>query len=509
MTISRRLWVSAAANIIRSLLGFVATLFIARNLNPKNYGDIMFLLGSFSALRLILDMGSSNAYYTLLSQRLRPLKFHITYFVWQLFQFTIASILIWLVIPDFIFAKLWLTFDRNYVMLAFIAVFMQQQIWQMINSIGESARKTTSVQVLNVIVSSTYLISIYISDSLTVQRVLFLIAINYAISSCIAIFHFRNIIFMPSYDDLTHGKIFEEFWIYCHPLILVSIIGFVYEFLDKWLLQLFGGSFEQGIFQISNQIAAVSLIFTTSVLRVFWKEIAWAWAHNDYEVVFKLHRRISRVLVMFSAIISGFLIPWSKQIILLTLGQRYIDSWQVLAIMLLYPIPQSLGQIGGTMLLASGATRKNLTLSVIHLFIAVPITYLILAPPSTILIPGLGLGALGMAINTVFLAVVSANIQAWVISRYCNWTFDWIYQIVGIPIILISGYSAKFIAFSIIEYFEIYGNYLIFIHIALMGFLYTVLLILIVWSLPWLFDLNRKELQQLVFLRRRRQGGLI
>jgi len=80
------------------MIGFVTGLLIARALNPAGYGDLMFLLGSFVAIRSLLDMGSSSAFYTFLSQRARGRRFYLVYFAWLALQFVATLALLALIL---------------------------------------------------------------------------------------------------------------------------------------------------------------------------------------------------------------------------------------------------------------------------------------------------------------------------------------------------------------------------------------------------------------------------
>src|SRR5207248_3113764 len=115
----------------------------------------------------------------------------------------------------------------------------------------------------------------------------------------------------------------------------------------------------------------------------------------------------------------------------------------VLAIMLLYPIYTSISQIAATMLLAGGHTRTTMFVTLLGTSISVPLAYLMLAPSADVLIPGLALGAIGMAFKMLLLNAIAANLQAWLIARYSDWKFDWLHQAVGVPLMVALGYLAK------------------------------------------------------------------
>lgn len=89
------------------------------------------------------------------------------------------------------------------------------------------------------------------------------------------------------------------------------------------------------------------------------KEIAEARARGEHGRVAILYTKINRGLVILSAVIAGLLLPWAKQIVAILLGPTYVKAWPILAIMFLYPIHQSMGQIGGTMFMA-GEIHENM-----------------------------------------------------------------------------------------------------------------------------------------------------
>src|SRR5207302_5348904 len=122
-------------------------------------------------------------------------------------------------------------------------------------------------------------------------------------------------------------------------------IGFAYEFADRWLLQGYGGSVQQAYYAVSAQFAAIALLATGSILSIFWKEIAEAHHRGDHVRTGMLYKKVSRLLFVIGAVIAGFLLPWAQDLLRLLLGAAYVGGPSTLAIMFLYPIHQSMGQI--------------------------------------------------------------------------------------------------------------------------------------------------------------------
>jgi len=481
------------ANAFRALIGFFTGLVIARSLHPAGYGDLMFLLGSFVAIRSLLDLGSASAFFTFLSQSARGARFYLVYIFWLAFQFIATLALLWLIIPTSVFEKIWLGHDREIVMIAFFAAFLQQQVWQMVGQIGEAMRKTVKVQLMNLAVALLYFLTIVLTSvygSLSVENILLILISQYILATVFAYIFLRDTGAMSLVEEKSVNEILWDYFKYCQPLMALALVSFSYDFADKWMLQNFGGATEQGYFQIANQFAAVSLLATTSILNVFWKEIAVAWEKQDRDRVAMLYRKVSRGLVMLGAVISGLLLPWSEQIVGIFLGGAYVNAWPVLAVMLLYPIHQSMGQIGGTMFLASGQTKKYMLVSIAMMLVSIPVSYFILAPANDGWLQGLELGALGMACKMVTLGIVSVNIQAWIIARYGGWKFDWVFQIVGIPMMIAGGFIAK--AFSVwIWNFESDEMIGLVVPATITVIIYSCFVIAIIGWLPWLIGADR------------------
>jgi len=478
-------------------MGFVTGLLVARALSPSGYGDLMFLLGSFAAIRGLLDMGSSSAFYTFLSRHTQGRRFYMVYLTWTALQFFITLALVAAIIPSSLFEKIWLGHTREIVLIAFLATFMQQQILQTVSQVGESMRKTVKVQLLTLIIAMVYLAIISILllyGMLTMANVLLSMIFQSALASLSIYWLLREHHAQPSEKDANFHQIILEYWVYCKPLMVLAVITFFYDFADKWMLQKFGGATQQGFFQIANQFANAILLATTSIIGIFWKEIADAWEKRDHVRIAMLYRKATRGLVMLSAIAAGLVLPWSEQVVTLLLGPMYADSWPVLAIMLLYPIHLPMGIIGGSTLLAVGQTQKHMLICVVGMLVSMPFAYFMLAP---IMAGGLALGAWGLAIKLVSLNVVSTNIQALVIARVSRWKYDWMFQVVGIPLMVALGYLVKFLT-GIIWNLEVATPANLVIPVIFASVLYAFLVFGVLWMLPWLIGLDNSELRELV-----------
>ena len=489
-----------AVNMVKMVLGFITGILVARYLGPKNYGNLKFLMGTFGSFMALIDMGTSSAFYTFISRTKRSGGFFVSYFVWNAVQFIISLGFILFIIPDALREKIWLDQSKDLVILAFFASFSMQKIWPAVNQVGESIRYTIKVQIWNLLLGVLHLVLIIIGISFSVLSISYFLIISVFEHVVLAGLLFRSLKNEAVDTKVGSGsfnfwEMLREYKAFCVPLILYVWVSFVSEFADKWLLQCFGGAAQQGFFAVSERLSALSLIFTSSMLKIFWKEIAEAEAGHNYEKMRGIYERVTRSLYVFSAFIGCMLVPHSREILILLLGPDYAPAWPALALMFLYPVHQCLGQISGTFYMATGKTKTFRNIGVIQMLIGVLVTYFVLAPSSK-MIPGMGLGSFGIAIKMVLVQFAGVNVMLYFISRIYKWPFEFLYQILIIAVLLPLAYISKqIIHFTI-------GNASGSLNpILLMGgsiLLYAGITLVIVYRQPNLAGIRHQEVEQLV-----------
>lgn len=494
MSIVNRSAISFLGNISKAACTFLTGILLARGFGAETYGIYAFLLASFMAINTLLELGTSSAFYTFISKKNRSKNFFIYYLFWLFAQFIIIVIAIGIVIPDIWIEQIWKGQEKNIVLTAFIAIFLQYQIWTLIAQVGESQRLTSRVQILNVLIAICHLIVIlflYLLEELSLFTIYYLIMFEFIIAFFIS---FKLIPIIFSKEDEKPREIFLEYWVYCMPLIPFAGVNMIMRFSDTWLLQHFGGSVEQAYYAVSSQFANISLIATASVLRILWKEVADANEKKNPEIVRELYHRASKILYFFSVIISGFLIPWVPTIIKLTLGDEYIAGTSVMMLMFLYPIHQSLGQVVGTMFYALELTRIYVIIGISFMLISTISVYFFLASSDSY-IPGLGLGSLGLALKMVILQFLGVNFSIWYLARIKGWTYNPLYQI----FIMMIFFSIGFLSYFLVSKISFLSSSLI-LGFLLSGFLYLVFSIIILYIKPDLIDVSRVEIKERIYV---------
>lgn len=493
-SIQTRFLASLVSNLARAAITFSTGLLLARWLGPDDYGRMAFLLASFMAFKQLLDMATTSAFFTFLSKRQRSQTFISYFWRWVAIQFVIAMALVALILPDSTLSAVWVGESRSLIILALIATFMQQHVWSVAAQMAEANRETIKLQKLNIAVVILHLlvvVTLWLFGQLFLPIIFIALAVEWMLAAWLA-----SRLYTPS-DGLanksevsdTPQSVFKEFWHYCLPFIPYAWLGVVHDFADRWMLQHWGGASEQAYYAVAQQFSAVALLATTSILRIFWKEIAEAQHQGDQEKVKRLYLQVSRGLYFVGAVVAGGLIPWSYEIIQLLLGDAYLAGSFTLMIMFLYPVHQSMGQIGGTMLYATENTRIQVVLGIAFMISSIIVVYFMLAPVA-MTVPGLELGSEGLAYKMVAMQLIQVNIMAWFIARIFGWKFDWFYQIAGLGLAIALGYMAKSLT-----------TFLVLSDIASMAsaaIIYAILIMATLFLLPWLVGMERDNLKSFV-----------
>lgn len=491
-SIRSRFSFSLFTNLSKAVITFGTGMLVARGLGPEQYGTMMFLLGTFTALRQVLDMGTSTAFFTFLSQRKRSKRFVGWYFAWLGVQFALTLLTVGLLFPASWIELVWKGEQRNLVILAFLAAYIQSVLWPVILQMGESQRLTRWVQGVALTVALTHFLLItfaWLGGWMGIHTVFGLMIVEWAISVALIVKQLRFPLLTEETDTIK--SVFQEFWQYCRPLVIYSWLGFAYDFTDRWLLQTYAGSVHQAFYAVAFQFSAIAAIATSSIINIFWKEIAEAHHQDNRDRVVMLYRKVSRGLFFVSAAGAGFLTPWAEDILCISLGSAYVGGAATLMIMFFYPMHQSMGQIGSAMAFATGRVAAHVKIGMAFMAISIVVTYFVLASANAP-IPGLGMGSLGLAAKMVVVQILSVNALAFYLSRSLGMKFDWLYQPVTA---LISGSVGGF-SYVLSQNFVWVDS--VSYKLAIYVVFYFLLTAFILYKLPWLIGMRRNELMSLV-----------
>lgn len=506
-SIRKRFLFSTVANAGRAAISLAVGLLVARGLGPADYGNLAYLLGSFWAIRALLDLGSSSAFYTFIAQRGRSYHYYVAYFAWLAFQFLFSLALVVVLLPASVVEQFWLGIDRGLIVLALLATFLQNQIWLTVVQMHEAVRQTVRIQVAGLLIILSHLILVCVMllwDWLSLSALLWAIVGEYSVIAVWLMVRLRRAYAMQlstinsSHDDWQ--SVFKAYVSYCRPLAVIAVFTFAYEMVDRWLLQRYGGASQQGFYQVAAQLSTISLLVASSILNIFWKEIAEANERGAHQRVAGMYRKTTQSLVFIAAFVACFLVPWAEMLVDTLLGRAFHSAWPVLVLMLLYPIYQTVGQINGTLFMATGRNTVYMNLTIIGLLVSIPVSYALIAPENAWGEIGLGLGAMGLAMKIVGLNFIFVNIQSWVISRHYGISFQWLQPLAAILVLLLIGFACKFSVEQFHSFIqptiEASGLWSMLIWMSVAGVLYLAAGMALVTHVPSLAGMQQDEVQR-------------
>lgn len=273
---------------------------------------------------------------------------------------------------------------------------------------------------------------------------------------------------------------------------LYSVLGLLFEVGDRLILQVFGGSTQQGYFAYAQRLAGVFTVFTAAFVPILQREFASeAEKDNVGRLAFLLEK--NKLFVSIVSMVSIFFAIFSHYVVSALGGLSFSGSIPIFAVMALSPIHQTMGQLTNFLLVSIGKQQTYTRIGNLFLCTSLVASYFVLAPQSST-IPGAGLGALGLASKLFIFQLVFNNIYLYFLCRAIGSSFrSWIsFQIFG-P--LFFG-AFSFLAKWLVE-FQMAGASAL--TILIFGFLaYGLGVAIVILRMPFLVGLTKRDIENLV-----------
>jgi O-antigen/teichoic acid export membrane protein len=493
-SLKRRYFFKIITNIVGLGVGVVTQSIIPRGLGPKAYGDFSFLSNFFFQLVGFLDMSTSMGFYTKLCQR--PREYTLTSF-YLYFVGIMSLVLVGFVVTTLrsdAYHRLWPDQTNWFIYLAAgwgILTWVVQVFTKMVDAYG----LTVSGELANILQKIFGLVLVtllFIFNYLNLTNFFFCQYVLF-IFLCVSL----GWIFRQKGYSLAQGwrlsrrqitGYLKEFYRYSHPLFSYGLVGMVVGIFDRWLLQFYGGSVQQGFWGLSYQIGTICLLFASGMTSLLTREFAIAFANRDLNYIAILFRRYIPIFYSVTAFISCFIAVQADKVIYIIGGKSYSAAIVPVIIMAFYPIAQTYGNLSGSLFYATGKTALYRNIGIIFMVIGLPITYFLIAPVSKF---GLDIGATGLAIKVVVLAFIAVNVQLYFSARLLKLRF-WRYlghQLLSGGCMLVSAVAVRLV----LEMSPLLRDHVI-ASFLLAGFLYTIIVIGVTFIQPLLFGLQRQDI---------------
>lgn len=413
-------------NLVGLFIGLVTQAIIPRGLGPKAYGDFNFLTNFFNEILAFLDMGTSIGFYTKLSSR--PREFGIVAF------YGYFSVIIFLGIIVFVAAttitsthsRLWPDQQVFYIYLAAVWGILNWGV-MVLNKMADAYGVTVSTEIVRVSQKALGLLLIILLYATQTLNLTTFFGYHYLLFIVLAA-AFVWVMERSGYSlrrgwRLTRERVRgygREFYHYSHPLFVYAVVGLIVGVLDRWLLQFFGGSIQQGFYGLSYQIGAICFLFTSAMTPLLTREFSLAFSDRDLTRMAALFRRYVPLLYAIAAYFSCFIAMQAERVVYIMGGKGYAGAATAVFIMSFYPIHQTYGQLSGSVFYATGQTALYRNIGVVFMLLGLPVTYFLIMPAEYF---GLNLGGTGLAVKMVALQFVWVNVQLYYNARMLRLSF--------------------------------------------------------------------------------------
>lgn len=451
--INSRLLGSAIANLLRAGISFLTALYLARELGPDDYGRFSYIVAVAMAVRQLIDVQASRAFYTFISAQTRSRKFIQFFLYWVIIQFTFAACISVFLVPEFFFEHIWAEATISLVILGLAAVFMQHQLWLVVASILESDRRNFLVNIASAVITASHaavLIAFNYFDLLDLNFIFGALIFEWFIGAIVLYIAGMNRIKFSTEIDDSISNIFSEYFNYCAPLIPYAFVTFLYAFFDRWLLQYTSGFAEQAYYALALQFSAVAVIAMAPLIKILWKEYAEAYEHQRYDEVAALLTFYNRAACLVVSVIVAIVLPFSSELLEITLGENYLGALPALIVMLVFPCHQIVNQLLVAFLLAAKRTSLQTKVGYVFMVTSLPLCYLILAPQDWT-VAGLQGGAVGLAVKIVVMQSLQLLLLVYVVNRYTPVSISKNFYFFSTPVVSIMISTSLFYLLDILD----------------------------------------------------------
>ncbi len=506
-SLKKRYFYKVMTNVISLILNIVIQAIIPRGLGPKAYGEFNFLSSFFSQVMAFFDMGTSTCFYTKLSFRPQQSSLVSFYFYYLGTIFTIIVIFVTVSGLFNINYVLWPNQKIEYVYLAALWSFMTliiQVLGLMVDAYGLTVSGERA-RIIQRIFAVCLIVAIY---KLMYLDLTLIFLYHYAVMVVIIAFYVWIVrcngfeINLRLYFYLQHVMAnLKEFYEYSFPLFSAALIGLVAGIFDRWILQIYYGSIEQGFFGLSYQISGICILFTTAISPLLTREMTIAFGKKDLTEVAKLFRRHIPTLYSIAAYFSCFIVFQAEKVINFMGGVHFQGALMATTLMVLYPMHQTYGQLTASIFYASGQTTIYRNISIFIALVGLPLTYLMIAPKNLM---GLEAGATGLALKMVLVNILGVNVQLYFNARLLGLRF-WRYvghQFLCAGCLLTLSFLVNW---GVDHVPLLHGKF--FPSFILAGVCYTLLTVGITCFFPTLLGLSRQDVQSLFQIAKEKCGS--
>ncbi|MCP4650695.1 MAG: hypothetical protein GY853_11540 [PVC group bacterium] len=496
MSIKKKSVFKILTNIVTLLVGLVTQGIIPRTLGPAAYGNFSFLTNFFFSICGFLNLNSSTVFFTKLSQRPKAKGLIRFYMHFLAFIALIIAIFLSGSIVFGLKSVFWPGQRTVFIILAAILgvfTFYDMVFKDMCDAYGITI-KAELIKIALKVIGLGLILFLFWKKSLNLGTYF-----SYHIFILLSTIGFLIFLIHKSGHSLFSGFIakkdefepyYKEFSKVCFPLFFFLSLALIGQIFDRWFLQKFSGSVDQGYYSFAFQVGNLCMLFTSAIMPLVLREQSIHFGNMDFEKLRNVFSRSISILVALTAFICCFLAVESQTVINIFAGKAYSAAFVPMVLMCLFPIHRTYGQLNGNFFFASDRVHIYRNIGIVFTLLGVVFTFFLLGPQKY---GGFNLGANGLSFKMMGLQVISVNVQLWFNAKYLKYSFKTLFlnQIGTIIVFLgLSGISSGFAR-------AIFPNLAPVIHFCLSGTVYVIICFVVFNCWPETMALKKTDVNQL------------
>jgi len=497
VSLRKRYFFKLMTNLVGMGVGIGTQSIVPRALGPASYGDFSFLTSFFYQVVGFLNLNTSTAYYTILSQRQHDAGLVRFYLYFTALLGVVLSSLVMFCFAAGLDRIIWP--GQTVLFILFGAVWAFLTFYVMVfNDMSDAYGLTVKSELAKMmikIIGFLAILFLFLQKwlSLTNFFLYHFVILSVTIGFLIWVIRSGGFSIFSNWQ-LRKEQVksyIHEFTAFSGPLVVFIGVAVFEGILDRWLLQKYSGNVQQGFYGLAYQIGTLCFFFTSALIPLVARDFAISFGKRDIGEMGRLFSRFVPMLYAVAAYFGCFLAVESKTVMLLLGGKAYTGAVLPIAIMCLFPIHQTYGQMNASVFFAAGNTRLYRNIGLILSGIGLPMTFIILGPTEY---GGLQAGAIGLALKMLVLQIVSVNVQLWFHAKMMRLSFQRFvfHQASVIIYFLFCAATCSFIAKAILPADHFVLQFIV------SGIFYTIGITALGITVPWIFSLKRNEILQLM-----------
>ena len=490
-SLGKRYLFKLLSNVATIPLFFLLEMILPRALGPAGYGNFNFATSLFQNITNFLDMGTSNCLNTALSKR--PKEFGLVAFYARVAvlmavlclmagastylpgfgPFLMPDVPLWMAVPAALWAYLTWAGRITRGMNDALGITVHSELVRVgVNVLAAGA--LLGLYLFGVLGIGVFFAHQYVFLLLTIAGFIWTLRGSWPGQSWALSL------------ELIEGYT-KEFRHYSGPLFVMALCSMLALSGERWMLQFFDGSMQQGYFSLSQKVGMACFLFVTAMTPLLMRELAVAHGNNDPAAMARLMDRFAPMIYAVAAWFSCFVVVEAPAVVRLFGGSGFGEAIAAVQIMAFYPVHQGYGQVASAVYYATGETRALRNITLLSLLVGLVCTWVLLAPVEA---GGFALGAAGLAYKMVAVQVITVNVALLVCRRVVPFDVrrNLVHQVLC-PSVLIALACAAHYGTTAVGLGPVDGFGRFFVS----GALYTLLSFGVVLLFPFIAGVTRKE----------------